>query len=96
MEQNTSTSGNTLAENIFQRLVRQLGAPIVKQVFAMAEETWKSGGEGVTYPSEADDAVLSLYDDNAVNFRLGDWGPCALPLDRAYEIMNEVSDEGSE
>jgi hypothetical protein len=78
---------DTIIEMTFSRLVQQIGAPLVRQVFERGIEAWETGGDGVTFSNTNETANLTLQDDRAVSFKFGEWGPYKLPFERAEEIL---------
>ncbi len=78
---------DTIVEMTFSRLVQQIGAPVVRQVFEHGLEAWKAGTGGVTFSNPNDTANLTLQEDRAVSFKFGEWGPFKLPFERAEEIL---------
>jgi hypothetical protein len=86
----------TIPEVTFTSIFRSVGVPVVRQVFEHAEKEWASGGKGVTIPFEEGFTTLTLYSDGYVNFRLGNWGPYKLSIERARSMLDAESPPASD
>lgn len=81
---------STIPEITFKDLVVVVGPSLVRQVLAKAAEEWETSGGGITCPFEELQATLTILDDKDVNFRLGEWGPYKLPIERVRAILAAV------